>query len=247
MVSLRQRDGVTPDVYYMGIFSPAASLSQYCAGGCVMGLSGLISDARDSAGRASVGVGFAGEQSVLTAVHEVGHAHGRSHSPCGGAAGADRNFPYSGASIGSWGYDILAKKLFSPSQYKDFMGYCSPEWVSDYTYNALYKRVQAVNGVPNVMPTLAAPKPYRIVSIEPDGRLAWGDVVSMRDTPRNEPRTIQYVGADGSAVETVTGFYYPYDDIEGGYMLVPEATKSFDRMQVAGLPSRFDSVLHFAR
>lgn len=247
LVSLRQRDGAAPDLYYMGIFAPAASFAQYCSGGCVTGLSGLISDPRDSAGRASVGVGFTGDQSVSTAVHEVGHAHGRSHSPCGGASDADPRFPYANGSIGSWGYDIVAKKLLAPAQYKDFMGYCQPEWVSDYTYNALFKRVQSVNGVPTVSLKVGEPQTYRIVSIEPDGRLAWGDTVSMREPPRNEPRTVKYVGADGATLETVTGFYYPYDDLEGGYMLVPEATKTFDRMQIVGLPSRFDSVLRFAR
>jgi hypothetical protein len=242
MVRLRQQDGAPADLYYMGIFSPAPSLSQYCQGGCVMGLSGLISDPRDSAGRASVGVGFAGDQSVATAVHEVGHAHGRSHAPCGGAAGADRSFPYAGGGIGSWGYDLVSKQLLPPTRFKDFMGYCSPEWISDYNYNAIFRRVQAVNGVPTTALRFTEPRDFRIVSVEPDGRLVWGDAVTLRESPVNEPRTVRYVAADG-AIETATGFYYPYDDMDGGYMLVPASARPFMKMEVLGLPARFAAEL----
>ena len=38
--------------------------------------------------------------SVNTAAHEVGHAHGREHAPCGGAQSTDPSFPYSNGGIG---------------------------------------------------------------------------------------------------------------------------------------------------
>ncbi|WP_257306736.1 M66 family metalloprotease [Geothrix campi] len=69
--------------------------------------------------------------------HETGHNMGRPHSPCGGAADPDPNYPYAGGLIGVWGYDTTASQLKSPSAYNDIMGYCSPNWVSDYVYRKI--------------------------------------------------------------------------------------------------------------
>src|SRR5262249_30716263 len=44
LVALRASDGVASDVYYYGAFEPQASAADYCAEGCVLGLSGLASD-----------------------------------------------------------------------------------------------------------------------------------------------------------------------------------------------------------
>jgi hypothetical protein len=69
--------------------------------------------------------------------HEVGHNMGRSHVACGGPSNPDPNFPYANGSIGIWGLDVPALALRNPATYKDLMSYCGPEWVSDYTWNAM--------------------------------------------------------------------------------------------------------------
>ena len=69
--------------------------------------------------------------------HETGHNMGRQHSPCGSAANPDPNYPYAGGLIGVWGYDTTAGLLKAPTTYKDIMGYCSPNWVSDYVYKKI--------------------------------------------------------------------------------------------------------------
>ncbi|WP_257311046.1 IPT/TIG domain-containing protein [Geothrix fuzhouensis] len=69
--------------------------------------------------------------------HETGHNMGRQHSPCGSAANPDPNYPYAGGLIGVWGYDTTAGLLKAPTTYKDIMGYCSPDWVSDYVYKKI--------------------------------------------------------------------------------------------------------------
>jgi len=69
--------------------------------------------------------------------HEVGHNMGRSHAPCGGAGGPDATYPHSGGSIGVWGLDVAALELKSPATYYDLMGYCDPDWVSDYNWSAM--------------------------------------------------------------------------------------------------------------
>ena len=69
--------------------------------------------------------------------HETGHNMGRPHSPCGTAANPDPAYPYPGGGIGVWGYDTTTGQLKSPATNKDIMGYCSPNWVSDYVYKKI--------------------------------------------------------------------------------------------------------------
>jgi hypothetical protein len=67
--------------------------------------------------------------------HELGHNFGLAHAPCGGPANPDPNYPYAGASIGSWGIGLAQRQLKDPAVYKDVMSYCANPWVSDYHYH----------------------------------------------------------------------------------------------------------------
>lgn len=71
--------------------------------------------------------------------HELGHNFGRSHAPCGGVSSSDPNYPYPGGVTGQWGYDIVSGVL-KPPTYHDLMGYCSNDWISDYTYKGVMTR-----------------------------------------------------------------------------------------------------------
>jgi hypothetical protein len=90
--------------------------------------------------RASVGLDLGGASSGFVAAHEIGHNLGRYHAPCGNPSGVDGNYPYTGASIGQFGLDVVALRVWSPGapdNAKDVMSYCNPKWISDYTYVAL--------------------------------------------------------------------------------------------------------------
>ncbi len=89
--------------------------------------------------------------------HELGHTFGRSHAPCGTAG--DPNYPYPNAQIGVWGYDQVAGVLKDPVGFVDLMSYCSPVWISDYTYE----------GVLN----FRGPGPM-VVTAADSGLLVWG-------------------------------------------------------------------------
>lgn len=238
MVKLRAADGAPKDVYYYGAFMATSSFTSYCSGGCVTGLCGLLTYPSDATGRACVGVGFPGTDSAQTAAHEVGHAHGRAHAPCG-TSDYDTSFPYSGGVIGAWGYDLVSKKLYSPSTTKDFMSYCSPSWISDYNYKAIATRMTTVNGAADMIFPVDAPRHYRFVEVGADGKLTWGDRVELNEPPIAEPTTVKYVDASGNVLETATGAYYPYDDLPGGYMLVPEGPTTAVSVAVNGLATSF--------
>lgn len=69
-----------------------------------------------------------------TFAHEVGHNMSLRHAPCGGAGGPDPNFPYRDGGTGVWGYEPVYGSIVDPDQHWDLMGYCNPDWVSDYSF-----------------------------------------------------------------------------------------------------------------
>ena len=82
-------------------------------------------------------VGWPGSVAGLsdgTISHELGHNMSLRHAPCGDPPNAELLYPYVNGSIGSWGYDFLRGLLVSSTR-PDFMSYCGPEWVSDYSFN----------------------------------------------------------------------------------------------------------------
>jgi hypothetical protein len=93
-----------------------------------------------------VGLGFLPGKTLLTwdhstgapgtIAHELGHNWGRAHAPCGGPNGVDPAYPYPNARIGVYGFDIVSRQVVDALT-RDVMSYCSPDWVSDYTYEGV--------------------------------------------------------------------------------------------------------------
>lgn len=75
--------------------------------------------------------------------HELGHNFGRYHSPGCGAAFIDPGYPHGGGSIGVWGW--TGSSLMSPTTTNDIMGYCSVQWISDYTWTGVME-YRSING-----------------------------------------------------------------------------------------------------
>jgi hypothetical protein len=76
--------------------------------------------------------------------HELGHNFSRPHAPCGGADGADPNYPYpNGALNGTPLFDSLLDDILSPVGMSDIMGYCGGTWFSDYNFREVQRFVEA--------------------------------------------------------------------------------------------------------
>lgn len=78
-----------------------------------------------------------------TIAHELGHNFGREHAPCGDAPGADAQYPYANGEIGVYG--LGPDGLRFNDSYYDVMSYCTPVWISDYTYDAVINKVAAAS------------------------------------------------------------------------------------------------------
>jgi hypothetical protein len=147
-----------------------------------------------------------------TVAHELGHNWGRYHAPCGNPAGVDTAFPHAGGTIGVYGLQFSQQQVHGPST-PDLMGYCSPRWISDYTYLAVAAfrvneaaRAQAVGGPGLVVwgRITAAGQ----VTIEPPIRVA-----RTIEPPRSGPYRIEGLDAAGGLVFAAD---FAADDVSEG-------------------------------
>ncbi len=219
----RQRDAPAREVYYYGLVAPAASFSTYCRASCILGLAPQTTfvSPPDQIG---LGVGFVNANTYATAVHEIGHAHGRAHAPCvpegGFIEGADPSFPYSGGKIGSWGWDSRSGQLLSPTRYVDVMGYCDPTWISDFTYEGLAARSRDVNTAARIITNKSAATTWQRVILFADGRARWAGV-STTETPADLSRASAFDVA-GQALDDVPVARVPLSHSADAFLYVPE-------------------------
>jgi hypothetical protein len=219
IVALRAEERPEDDVYYLGLFATTATYAGYCGKKCTTGLSLRVKHASQAESRASVAVGYAEPRSMETSLHELGHAHGREHAPCG-VTSSDAAYPYDKARLGVQGYSASTRVTYDAALNYDFMSYCDPSWISDYTFGALLTRVQEVAAlsVPEKLPSL--PRPMRMVHVRGDGTSRWGPLLTLRRAPTGEAITLEAMAADGQKT-MVAGYRYAYEGRTGGYVLVP--------------------------
>lgn len=239
MYDLRRSDRVDDDVYYYGVFSPATSMAAFCQQGCVAGLS-TVPDEDTAMLRASIGLGFKGQDAADTMAHELGHAHGREHSPCGGADNTDPRYPYDDAEIGVWGYDLSAKTLISPTKGRDVMAYCPNIWISDYTYRKLFERITTVASQKKVVNPAASTdegSSWQMATVGVDGSLSWtGGKVDYTSSLKGGSRvSARFLAESGAVIGTRDARFYKFDHIAGGILFVPrEASLAWKSIKVDG-------------
>jgi hypothetical protein len=229
-LSLRANDDASPNTYYYCALRPTNDAADFCAGNCVSGL-GPVPFAADTFSRAAIGLLY--DNGVDTFVHEIGHTLGLLHAPCGGASGADPEFPYSDGGIGVLGFDLATRRLID-TQHRDVMGYCSPFWISDYNYDKLYDRLIAVTASSAAALKRAGSElALRPVVIGVDGTLGIGDTVWFDSTPVGEPVTVTWVDEAGHS-EKLAATLVRVSHLPGGIIYVPEMANPPDVIRIPG-------------
>jgi hypothetical protein len=159
----------------------------------------------------------AGGSRASVAAHEWGHNWGRRHSPCGGASDPDPAYPYPGGKIGVFGYDVVSGSVEDTS-FSDIMGYCVPEWISDWTYEGVlgFRLANA-----SVAGALAAEQPCvlvwgRVVNGRPVLEPAFELVTRPHLPTRAGPYTIEGRGGDGAPLFRLPFSPAEVADLPGG-------------------------------
>jgi hypothetical protein len=240
ITQLRLTEQPAADVYYYGVFAPASDFLTYCGAGCVAGLSNLGESVADATTRASLGVLYNRDEAFETVPHEIGHAHGRSHAPCGGPANPDPAYPYPNATIPSWGYSIVTKQFVDPtaaSAPHDFMGYCTPAWTSDYTFRALFDRGVALATTRVTRSVVPAPRVVRWLMEDADGSLRWhgSAPLSTSESFGGVPTGVRYLGAGNVILGTAVAHRYRYDHVAGSSFVVPDVPRATVRVAIDGV------------
>jgi hypothetical protein len=233
----RQTDAPPADVYYYGFLKPAATLREFCRGGCTAGV-GYVGDVRSAGTRVSIGLAFADEGSAEIMAHEVGHNHGRNHAPCapgGQIAGVDSQYPHQGATLGVWGYDQRARELFDPDEATDIMGYCDAKWISDYTYQGLVERVAAINGAPLQLVSSEQIAEWLVMLVDAQGS-RWSLPFTEPGEAFGESELAEVLDQNGELVDYATVYRTEISDIGAATVLVPPARPGWHYIRVQGAP-----------
>jgi hypothetical protein len=237
VANLRAEDRADDDVYYYGVMTPDSSFGGFCERGCVLGLAPQTTWISPDQ-QVGLGVGFVHPETMTTMVHELGHAHGRGHAPCGGPAGVDRNFPNRDANIDTWGWDSRTGTLQRPT-YKDVMAYCAPAWISAYTYSALAERCSDVNVAFSVAPSSTS---WNGIVLYGDGQARWSRTRTRR-LPGGDDETALVKDASGATLGEVRVVRVRLSHSEDAFLYVPDPDPSWATLVLGDRELALDGVL----
>ncbi|PRP97425.1 hypothetical protein ENSA5_34170 [Enhygromyxa salina] len=236
MAELRSDEGADPNVYYHAL----VDVGSQSLGG-TLGISYLANDSKtDGGSRVSATVLFAPDPTIAadTYTHETGHAQGLNHVECPNAdsANPDPSYPYANGRIGNWGFGIRRFLMYDPDDAFDYMSYCSPSWVSDWTWNKTYQRIKTLtswdfegaSGEPGAVEQLL------VGAIYPDGTREWWTMPGAVD-----PRRVS--GLDRFEFEVDGELVGAYGDVS----VLSDGQTQWVKVALPAAIDELDSITHF--
>jgi hypothetical protein len=196
-----------------------------------MGLS-FRTDHAASKYQAGVGLGFSGDVASTVLAHELGHMAGRKHAPCKVSSFLDPTYPSPDGKTGSWGWDERTRSLLAPDT-SDLMGYCSPTWISDYTYQAILDRMVEVEGSGKGASTQGLEQSARVLLVG-GGQAHWG--LAASDGGEGIPESAIIRDQAGMVIATVQVRRLEMGEGDRFSVLVPQRQPGWHTIEVAGAP-----------
>lgn len=108
-------------------------------------------------------------------------------------------------------FSDIAVNLVDPAT-NDFLSYCQPVYVSDYTYAGLYKQMSAVTAAKSIVPPS---RKWRVAHVDPKRNLTLGRIIEWGG-PISETRRVRVNG------RTLDAPFWDLSDIRRGILLLPE-------------------------
>lgn len=180
--------GAPANVYFAGLVDTGASSG-------VMGCAWL-----NSTVSANVWVDSNIGTTATTVVHEIGHNMGLNHIDCDDmgnqAAGVDPSYPDhpNGRTLNT-GIGIRDFRMYPGATTIDYMSYCNKRWVSPWTWNKVWPRIQQFTAMGSPFVS-GEPEPVLQYAINADGSEQWWTALAYLD-PQRAP--------DQAEVEFVVG------------------------------------------
>jgi len=162
------------NVYY-------SALLDYCVesdgGGCGTGVARLGETSPFSSDLVNVIYWRGLEDTANTIVHEIGHNQALRHVACPNpgqdAANPDPTYPHPDGETMNRGFGVRTFRLYDDDDY-DYMSYCEPSWVSDWTWAKTFFRIQVMTEWEHGSGFAAPPtQPLLRGQVSPDGRNVW--------------------------------------------------------------------------
>lgn len=233
--ALREKDGAPPYLYYYGLID-------LCDWGSDQGFSGQarVPDeitpeyAWKRVAVGTVRVSYGGV--ISTFVHEIGHTQGRYHVPCDGEKATEDDYPYRGGATASVGFDTV-KWVLHPATHRDYMSYCSPDWVGDYGWNRVLPTIEKLTQWKLEGVSWDEHSRSLVGSIYPDGSERWWVVRGRVPVPADAASALRFVGVDAHAT-TVPARVRPHALGDGLEVVVPlpRPLDELARIERVGLP-----------
>lgn len=143
------------DAHWIGVVRPPSGFTYASFGGMSFVPSDGQSFGPGTRTSAVIGANWFNDESHSRnlVAHELGHNLGRMHAPCGTSGFLDATFPDSRGAIGEGAHDTFAWEnglatgaSAVSGNTADFMGYCSPLWISAHTYGGIleFRSVQTL-------------------------------------------------------------------------------------------------------
>ena len=192
MLQIWSSEGAPSNVYYVGMLDTGASSG-------IMGCAWL-----DSQVNADVWVEGNISTTATSVVHEIGHNQGLNHVECDdmGNPSADNDPSYPDHPDGrtlNTGFGIRNFQTFPGDETIDYMSYCNKRWVSPWTWDKIWGRIQqkTAQGSPDMVPD---PDPVIHFALYGDGSESWFTALSRRDTSDiAEAGYVEFI-ADGETI-----------------------------------------------